>query len=171
MKEITQIRRFIGLSTDDLPTDVPPGSKHFATDKGVWSIFDGAAWWPTDALVHILVRGFALAEHDDAAPVQLLDANGEGDGARAVLIVAKCTEALAGSTKLPAFAISDGADVTFGTIGDGGNPATFAKDAVAIFAGTLDEEKPVIITATDGSGDGVAGAIQAYVIAVELGGD
>ncbi len=168
IKEITQIRRFIGLSTDDVPTDAPPGSRYFATDKGIWYIFDGTTWWTEQALIDILMRGYAVAAHDATDPVQVLAGNGEGEGSRAVLIIVKCTETLAGSAKLPIFEVSDGDTAIYGMVGEGGSPEQFSDGEIAIFAGVLAEEKPVIATVTNGDGEDVAGAIQVFVIAVEV---
>lgn len=123
------------------------------------------------ALVGAMVGGYAAAEHDDDTnedAIKVMAANGEGDGNRAILIIVKCTETLAGTT-LPTFQIGDGtASNAFAKIGKDGNPATFAKDAIAVFAGTLTEKRPVEITVTDGTGDNEAGAIQVFVIALPV---
>jgi hypothetical protein len=122
------------------------------------------------ALVGAMVGGYAAAEHDDDTSedaIEVMAANDNGDGDRAILIIVKCTETLAGTT-LPTFQIGDGTTVNkFAKIGKDGNPATFAKDAIAVFAGTLTEESPVEITVTDGTG-AKAGAIQVFVIALPV---
>lgn len=122
------------------------------------------------ALVGAMVGGYAAAEHDDDTSedaIEVMAANDNGDGDRAILIIVKCTETLAGTT-LPTFQIGDGTvSNAFAKIGNGGSPATFAKDAIAVFAGTLTEESPVEITVTDGTG-AKAGAIQVFVIALPV---
>ncbi len=124
------------------------------------------------ALVGAMVGGYAAAEHDDDTSedaIEVMAANGEGDGNRAILIIVKCTETLAADGNLPTFEIGDGTvSNAFAKIGNGGSPATFAKDAIAVFAGTLTEERPVEITVTDGTVDNEAGAIQVFVIALPV---
>ena len=123
------------------------------------------------ALVGAMVGGYAAAEHDDDTnedAIEVMAANDNGDGDRAILIIVKCTETLAGTT-LPTFQIGDGTvSNAFAKIGNGGSPATFAKDAIAVFAGTLTEKRPVEITVTDGTVDNEAGAIQVFVIALPV---
>ena len=123
------------------------------------------------ALVGAMVGGYAAAKHDDDTSedaIEVMAANGEGDGNRAILIIVKCTETLAADGDLPTFEIGDGTvSNAFAKIGNGGSPATFAKDAIAVFAGTLTEKRPVEITVTDGTG-AKAGAIQVFVIALPV---
>ncbi len=118
-----------------------------------------------EALVGAMVAGYGETAHDADAAAEVLEANDSGDGDRAVLIVVKCTESLAGTTK-PIFEIGDGDDDdAFAKIGEGGNPSTLDKGAIATFAGVLAEEKPIKITVTDGA-TGEAGAIEVFVIAL-----
>jgi len=122
------------------------------------------------ALIGVMVGGYAAADHEDdtsEAAIEVLPANGEGDGNRAILVIVKCTETLAADGNLPIFELGDGATSNaFGKIGHGGAPATFAKGAIAVFAGTLTEQRPVEITVTDGATGNQAGAIQVFVIAL-----
>lgn len=41
---VTTIRWFLGLSTDDKPTDCPPGSRFLEFDTPLWFVFDGTDW-------------------------------------------------------------------------------------------------------------------------------
>jgi hypothetical protein len=124
------------------------------------------------ALVGAMVGGYAAADHGDdtsTKKINVMAANGDGEGNRAVLIIVKCTETLAADGDLPTFQIGDGATVNkFAKIGNGGDPSTFAEGEIAVFAGTLTEESPVEIAVTDGTGDNEAGAIQVFVIALPV---
>lgn len=47
MAQITNINRYIGLSTDTKPTaDIPQGSTFLDADTGEWHIFQGTDWYP-----------------------------------------------------------------------------------------------------------------------------
>jgi len=124
------------------------------------------------ALVGVMVAGTAVADHADdtsSTKIEVLPANGDGDGDRAILIIVKITETFAATTNKPIFAITNGDAVTYATIGHGGAPATPAADEVYTFAGELAEEKALVIGVTDGTGgDGSAnaGAIEVYAIAL-----
>jgi hypothetical protein len=122
------------------------------------------------ALVGGMTGGSANADHlDTAAAVEVLAANGAGDGNRALLIIVKCTETLAATTNLPVFQLGDGTDVAaFATIGHGGNPATLSENDISVFSGVLTEARPVEITVTDGTGGSEAGSIQVFVIALPV---
>jgi len=122
------------------------------------------------ALVGAMVGGYTAADHGDDTSedaIEALPANGDGDGNRAILVIVKCTETLAADGDLPTFEIGD---VTTSNacakIGNGGTPATLAEGAIATFAGTLTEQRPVEITVTDGTTGSQAGAIQIFVIAL-----
>jgi len=125
--------------------------------------FDVAA-----ALVGALVAGYAEATHDDDTSqdaIEVLAPNGTDEGDRAVLIIVKCTETIAGTTK-PIFEIGDGTVAgKFATIGEGGSPADLTEDDIITFAGVLEEEEPLVITVTDGDTE-EAGAIEVFVIAL-----
>ena len=41
---VSTIKRFVGLSTDDKPTDCPAGSRFFAFDTPAHFVFDGTDW-------------------------------------------------------------------------------------------------------------------------------
>lgn len=41
---VTAIKWFVGLSTDDKPTDAPVGSRFFEFDTPSWWVWDGADW-------------------------------------------------------------------------------------------------------------------------------
>lgn len=41
---VTRINWYVGLSTDDKPTDALPGSRFFEFDTPSWWIFDGENW-------------------------------------------------------------------------------------------------------------------------------
>lgn len=41
---VTNILRYIGLSTDTKPTSVPVGSMFLATDIGCNYLYDGSSW-------------------------------------------------------------------------------------------------------------------------------
>ena len=98
--------------------------------------------------------------------VEVLSANAEDDGARAILLIVKCTETFSTSNSTHAkFEIGDGTvDAEFATIGDGGDPDTMTKGDIKVYAGELTEERPIEITVTAGDADG--GALQVFAIAL-----
>jgi len=121
------------------------------------------------ALVGTMVAGVAKADHADDTSVEkieVLAANGTGDGDRAIMAIVKITETFAATTNLPTFAITDGDAVTYATIGHGGSPASPAENEIYTFAGELGEEKALVIGVTDGTGGSEAGAIEVYAIAL-----
>lgn len=104
-----------------------------------------------------------IAHDDDDSPAELLAANGTGDGNRAVLVVAICNEAAGGETP-STFKVGE-----TGTVEKFFSAATLAAAAdgdVLVSAGTLTEEKALIVTYTAGDGDGAAGAFQFLVLAL-----
>ena len=121
------------------------------------------------ALVGAMVGGVASADHEDdtsETKIEVLAANGSGDGARAIMMVVKITETFAAVTNKPIFAITNGDAVTYATIGYGGSPAAPSADEIYTFAGELAEEKALVIGVTDGTGGSAAGAIEVYAIAL-----
>ena len=121
------------------------------------------------ALVGTMVAGVATADHADDTSVEkieVLAANGSGDGDRAIMMIVKITETFAATTNKPIFAITDGASVTYATIGHGGSPASPVENEIYTFAGELGEEKALVIGVTDGTGGSAAGAIEVYAIAL-----
>jgi hypothetical protein len=123
-----------------------------------------------DALVGAMVGGYAAADHaDDTSEeaIEILAANGDGDGNRAVLIIVKCTETFAATTNKPIFEIGDGSDPdAFAKIGHGGSPNTMSAGDVVTFAGELGEKDPLEITVTNGTGGSEAGKIEAFAVAL-----
>ncbi len=115
------------------------------------------------ALVGAMVGGYGSADFEDTTgEVEVLAG---ATGARNVLIIVKGIVTLAGDSNLPTFEIGDGTvDDAFAKIGHGGDPATFAKDAIAVFAGALTTTRPVEIKVT--ANDATAGEIQVFVIAL-----
>ena len=131
-----------------------------------------AALGVANALVGAMVGGYASADHADdtsETKIEVLPANESGDGARAILILAKISQTFAATTNKPIFVIEDGTSVTYATLGHGGSPATPEADEIHAFAGSLAEERPVVIAVTDGTGGAEAGAIEVYVIALPAG--
>lgn len=43
-EQITQIERYIGLSTDTKPTSAPPGSTYKEINTGKMFVFQGGSW-------------------------------------------------------------------------------------------------------------------------------
>jgi hypothetical protein len=121
------------------------------------------------ALVGTMVAGTADADHADdtsETEIEVLAANGSGDGDRAILIIVNVTESFAATTNKPIFEIYNGDVVTYATIGHGGDPAAPSADETYTFAGELGEEKALVIAVTDGTGGAAAGAIEVYAIAL-----
>ncbi len=46
VEEVSQIQRFVGLSTDTKPTNAPPGSKFREADTGKVYVFHDGDWYP-----------------------------------------------------------------------------------------------------------------------------
>ena len=121
------------------------------------------------ALVGTMVAGVAAADHEDdtsETKIEVLAANGSGDGDRAIMLIVKITETFAATTNKPIFAITNGDAVTYATIGHGGNPASPSENEIYTFAGELAEEKALVIGVTDGTDGSAAGAIEVYAIAL-----
>lgn len=161
-----------GTLTLSSTTDVPPISK-FLTIAGVADAANGT--WPAlaidaDALVGAMVGGYAAADHaDDTSEeaIEILAANGDGDGNRAILVIVKCTETFAATTNKPIFELGDGSDPdAFAKIGHGGSPNTMSAGDVVTFAGELGEKDPLEITVTNGTGGSEAGKIEAFAVAL-----
>ncbi len=98
----------------------------------------------------------ANVDHDDAgSPLTIVAANGNGEGARAVLAVAICTETMAGTTP-PTFKLGEEADddSLFSTA----DLAGATEGDVFVSAGLLTEEKALIATWTAGANGGEAPA-------------
>jgi hypothetical protein len=139
------------------------GTQITATADEINAITAGAA------LVGTMVAGTADADHADdtsETEIEVLAANGSGDGDRAILIIVNVTESFAATTNKPIFEIYDGEAVTYATIGHGGSPAAPSADETYTFAGELGEEKALVIDVTDGTGGAEAGAIEVYAIAL-----
>ncbi len=113
--------------------------------------------------------GAGTAAFDTTGPVEVVAANTEADKDRACLIIVECTHAfsVSGSTYAK-FEIGDGQVAgEFATIGEDGTPdESMEVGDKAVFTGTLTKERPMQITITTGDGD--AGAIQVYVIALDV---
>jgi len=120
-----------------------------------------------EALVGIMAAGVADADHADdtsVTKIEVLAANGSGDGDRAILLIVKITETFAATTNKPIFVISNDDAVTYATIGHGGSPADPSENEIYTFAGELAEGAPCVIAVTDGTGGLEAGAIEVYAI-------
>jgi hypothetical protein len=103
------------------------------------------------------VANFKAVDHADTSPVEIVAANGSGEGARSILILAVASETAAGE---PDIDIGETGTVNkfIEDIGSG----TWSKDDIFVAAGTLTEEKALIATiATAGSG----GALDVLVLA------
>lgn len=72
---ITTIKNFIGLSTDTMPTDVPPGSTFWAYDTGVlFKTYDGTNWMAYSE--NSVVQPGTIDLHNAAATYDLFTATG-----------------------------------------------------------------------------------------------
>jgi hypothetical protein len=51
---VTNIKRFIGLSSDTKPTDAPAGSEFYERNTGARFIWDGSNWTEDISLIYAL---------------------------------------------------------------------------------------------------------------------
>ena len=94
------------------------------------------------------VANFAAVDHEDDSPVEIVAANGSGEGARDVLILAVASEAAAGEPDVD-IGETDTVNKFIEDVGSG----TWSEDDTFVAAGELTEEKALIATiATAGSG-------------------
>ncbi len=102
------------------------------------------------------VAAFHAVDHADSSPVTIVAANGSGEGAREVLILAVASEAAAGGPE-----IDIGETDTINKFIDDVGAGAWAEGDKFVAAGTLTEEKALIATITTA---GTGGALDILVL-------
>ncbi len=114
------------------------------------------------ALFGAMVGGYGEAEHGGDETTTVAAADDDGD--RKVLIVIKVTDDFTGTNK-PKFQIGETGTIDkFFEMGEGETPEEPDAGEIYVAAGTLTDDKALIITKTDASGGTEAGSIEVFAI-------
>lgn len=155
----------LDVDVDDATIEVDGGTgKVQVVDGGITLSKLGAS----ANLAAVVAAGLGVSDlvaHDDTSPIELLAANGSGEGDRAVLVVAVCTESLAGETP-PTFSLGQTAAVE--KFIASASLAGATEGDVFIGAGALTEETALVATVTGGLGSDPAPAGEFSVTVLAL---